>query len=75
VRRIFRPLLGTLTVVKGSALRSARAVRDPPRALKHGTTIEDAATHLCRSGTVDDVRRKAKELGFDGSYRAIAAGL
>jgi hypothetical protein len=31
--------------------------------LKHGGTIEDAATHFCRSGTVEDVRRKAEELG------------
>lgn len=27
-------------------------------------TIEEAAGHLCRSGTVDDVRRKARELGL-----------
>ena len=33
-------------------------------ALRHGDTIEDAAQHLCRSGTVEDVRRKAEELGL-----------
>lgn len=29
-----------------------------------GATIEDAAQHLCRSGTVDEVRRKAEEIGL-----------
>ena len=33
-------------------------------ALKAGSTIEEAAEHLCRSGTLDDVRRKAEELGL-----------
>jgi hypothetical protein len=33
-------------------------------ALKSGFTIEDAAQRLCRSGTVEDVRRKAEELGL-----------
>jgi hypothetical protein len=39
-------------------------LRDLTAALTHGSTIEDAATHLCRSGSVDDVRRKAEELGL-----------
>jgi hypothetical protein len=33
-------------------------VRDLIAALKYGDTIEEAAIHLCRLGTVDDVRRK-----------------
>jgi len=33
-------------------------------ALAFGSTIEEAAKHLCRSGTIDDVRRKAEELGL-----------
>ena len=33
-------------------------------ALQSGDTIEDAAHDLCRSGTVEDVRRKAEELGL-----------
>ena len=33
-------------------------------ALRHGDTIEDAARFLYRSGTVDQVRRKAEELGL-----------
>jgi hypothetical protein len=33
-------------------------------ALRHGDTIENAARFLCRSGTVDQVRRKAQELGL-----------
>jgi hypothetical protein len=42
-------------------------IEDLTAALKSGGTIEDAATHLCRSGTVDEVRRKAEELGL--SYK------
>ena len=38
-------------------------VEDLTAALKHGSTIEDAAHHLCRSGTIDDVQRKLKSLG------------
>ena len=40
-------------------------VEDLTADLKHGSTIEDAAAHLCRSGTVEDVRRKAEELGLN----------
>jgi len=39
-------------------------IRDLEAAIRYGSTIEDAATHLCRSGTVDEVRRKAEELGL-----------
>ena len=39
-------------------------VRDLTAALIAGSTIEEAAEHLCRSGTLDDVRRKAEELGL-----------
>jgi len=39
-------------------------IEDLTAALKHGDTIEDAANHLCRSGTVGEVRRKAEELGL-----------
>ena len=39
-------------------------LEDLKAALKSGSTIEDAAHHLCRSGTVEDVRRKAEELGL-----------
>jgi hypothetical protein len=39
-------------------------VRDLTAAIKSGDTIQEAASHLCRSGTVDDVRRKAEELGL-----------
>jgi hypothetical protein len=39
-------------------------VRDLISSLRSGDTIEDAAQHLCRSGTVEDVRRKAEELGL-----------
>ena len=39
-------------------------VEDLISSLKSGDTIEEAAHHLCRSGTVEDVRRKADELGL-----------
>jgi len=39
-------------------------LEDLKAALKSGSTIEEAAHTLCRSGTVDDVRRKAEELGL-----------
>jgi len=39
-------------------------VRGLMAALRVGDTIEEAAEHLCRSGTVDQVRRKAEELGL-----------
>jgi len=39
-------------------------VRDLTASLLCGDTIEEAAEFLCRSGTIDDVRRKAEELGL-----------
>jgi len=39
-------------------------IQDLTAALSHGSTIEEAAEHLCRSGSIEDVRRKAKELGL-----------
>jgi hypothetical protein len=37
---------------------------DLEHCLKGGGTIEEAARFLCRSGTVEEVRQKAKELGL-----------
>jgi hypothetical protein len=39
-------------------------VEDLVAALRSGRTTENAAQHLCRSGTVNDVRRKAEDLGL-----------
>jgi hypothetical protein len=39
-------------------------IEDLTAALRSGDTIEDAAEFLCRSGTIEDVRRKAEELGL-----------
>jgi hypothetical protein len=36
-------------------------VTDLKNSLTHGNTIEQAAIFLCRSGTIDEVRRKAEE--------------
>ena len=43
---------------------SASDLEDLALALRDGGTIEGAAYFLCRAGTVEDVRRKAKELGL-----------
>jgi len=42
-------------------------VRDLKLSLQDDNTIEEAAIFLRRSGTVDDVRRKAEELGLSCS--------
>jgi len=39
-------------------------VRQLMACLKWGDTIEDIAKHLSRSGTINDVRRKAEQLGL-----------
>jgi len=39
-------------------------VEDLISSLRSGHTIEETARHLCRSGTVAEVRRKAEELGL-----------
>jgi hypothetical protein len=39
-------------------------MRDVKSALEHGRSIEEAAECLCRSGSVDDVAQKARELGL-----------
>jgi len=38
---------------------------DLKNSLAQGESIEEVAGFLCRSGTVDEVRRKAEELGLD----------
>jgi hypothetical protein len=45
-------------------LWSEMDVTDLKNSLTHGNTIEQAAIFLCRSGTIDEVRRKAEELGL-----------
>jgi hypothetical protein len=40
------------------------AIADLHAAVESGSTPEEAAGHLCRSGTVDDVKLKAAELGL-----------
>lgn len=39
-------------------------IRDLAGEIASGRSIEEAAAHLCRSGTVDEVRSKAVELGL-----------
>jgi hypothetical protein len=37
---------------------------DLRNSLAYGTPIEEVAGFLCRAGTVEEVRRKAKEVGL-----------
>ena len=39
-------------------------IDDLKAAIEHGTSVEVVTEFLCRSGSVDDVKRKAKELGL-----------
>jgi hypothetical protein len=39
-------------------------IEDLRASIEGGASIEDAVEFLCRSGTVDDVARKACELGL-----------
>jgi hypothetical protein len=43
---------------------SEMAIRDLRGAIESGMPIEEAAQFLCRSGSVDEVKRKALELGL-----------
>jgi hypothetical protein len=38
-------------------------IDDLEAAIRHGRSIEQAAEFLCRAGPVDDVARKASQLG------------
>jgi hypothetical protein len=39
-------------------------IKDLRILLEQGSNIEEIAKFLCRAGTVDEVRRKAEELGL-----------
>jgi hypothetical protein len=43
---------------------TAMDIEDLRAAIEHGRSIQEAAEFLCRAGTVDEVARKAKELGL-----------
>ena len=45
-------------------------VEEIRNAVAHGSTIEDIAELICRSGSIDDVERKAKELGLKPTRRS-----
>ena len=44
---------------------SADDLADLRAAIGTGSTPKEAARHLCRAGTVDEVKRKAAELGLE----------
>jgi hypothetical protein len=43
---------------------SEMAIEDLTHELRHGGTVESAAELLCRKATVEEVRKKAVELGL-----------
>jgi hypothetical protein len=43
---------------------TAMDIDDLKAAIEDGCSVEDVAELLCRSGTVDDVKRKCDELGL-----------
>jgi hypothetical protein len=47
-------------------------IKDLKTAIKQGSGIEEAAELLCRAGSVDDVARKAEELGLNQKRRTPA---
>jgi hypothetical protein len=48
-------------------------VEDLRAALEFGDMIEEAAVFLCRSGTVQEVRAKAREPGYSGAWASEMA--
>jgi hypothetical protein len=44
-------------------------VAEIQNAVARGSTIEDIAELICRSGSIEDVERKAKELGLKPQLR------
>jgi hypothetical protein len=48
-------------------------IEDLKDAIAHGITVQDAAQFLCRSGTVEEVARKCRELTVAGDGIAIGS--
>jgi hypothetical protein len=44
-------------------------IEEIKNAIAYGSTIDDIAELICRSGSIDDVERKAKELGLKPQRR------
>jgi hypothetical protein len=44
-------------------------IKDLKAAIETGSTVEEAAEFLCRSGSSEDVEAKARELGLDPKPR------
>jgi hypothetical protein len=44
-------------------------IEEIKNAVAHGSTVEDIAELICRSGSIDGVERKAKELGLKPQRR------
>ncbi|MGX9431842.1 MULTISPECIES: hypothetical protein [Bradyrhizobium] len=63
----------TAAIAKGDIYDGAEwtemDIVDLKASLEHGSTIEEASEFLCRSGSIDDVARKAAELGLPVIWR------
>jgi hypothetical protein len=53
---------------------TAADIEDLKGELEHGRSIEEAAEFLCRSGSVDDVAKKAAELGLTSAPHGTNRG-
>ena len=51
------------------------AVSDLVLVMRNGGTVEDAAAFLCRSGNVEEVRRKAQALGWFADYAWLSGAV
>ena len=49
-------------------------IDDLKAAIEHGDSPEEAAEFLCRSGSIDEVARKARELGLKPKGRRPSVG-
>jgi hypothetical protein len=58
------PAGGPVMDIYDDAEWTAMDIEDLRAAIEHGRSIQEAAEFLCRAGTVDEVARKAKELGL-----------
>jgi hypothetical protein len=47
-------------------------IDDLKAAIESGRSVRDAAEFLCRSGSVDEVRKKCEELGLKGEGESRA---
>jgi hypothetical protein len=53
-----------MTDIYDGAECTAFDIEDLKASIEHGSSIEEASSLICRFGSIDDVQRKANELGL-----------